>query len=547
MDIIKIGDHFDLTWYDVPVMKVDKDMTRRRLPIGIQTFRKIRNQDCYYVDKTALIRQMINQGNYYFLSRPRRFGKSLLVDTLHELFDGNEALFRGLDIHKYWNWDSGQRHPVLRISFGGLYNTPEALEKNVFTQLEILERRFGLEVGSSEKSGPDRFIDLLDRLYDKTGREVVVLIDEYDKPILDVLEDPELAKANRDYLRGFYGILKDYDRYIRFVFITGISMFSNVNLFSGLNNLKNLSLDPRYSTLCGYTDRDLDTVFVPELSGLNRAEIRRWYNGYSWLGDEKVYNPFDVLLLFDGREFEPYWFRTGTPTFLYRELVKQGVSPMDLENRITDRELVSTFDVTDYHIDALLFQTGYLTITGKEPSGDLTEYRLDYPNYEVELSLNRGLLRHVTGIDRITKKGEKLLRLLTAQDFDGFVKELQPYLSGIPHPWHDSADLSQYESWYASLLYMTFKALGSVIQVEEAASHGRADMVLLHADQVFVMEFKVVEGERGVDTGLEQAMVQIKEKKYGEKYRNRGMAIHHVAMCFGRAERNIPGIRAERD
>ncbi len=220
-----------------------------------------------------------------------------------------------------------------------------------------------------------------------------------------MLDDPDRAKANRDYLRGFYGILKDSARDIRFVFLTGISMFSNVNLFSGLNNLKNLSLDPRYSTLCGYTDHDLDTVFAPELPGLDRNEIKRWYNGYSWLGEEKVYNPYDVLLLFDGREFEPYWFQTGTPTFLYRELVKQGVSPMELEHRTVDRGLVSTFDIIDYSIDALLFQTGYLTITGKEPSGGLTEYRLDYPNHEVALSLNRGLLRHMTGIDHITKQG----------------------------------------------------------------------------------------------------------------------------------------------
>ena len=528
-------------------MKVDKALIRRRLPIGIQTFRKIRNQNCYYVDKTSLIRQMVDQGSYYFLSRPRRFGKSLLLDTLHELFDGNEALFRELAIHPHWNWDSDQRHPVVRISFGGLYNLPEALEKNVLTQLEILERRFGLEPGSPEKSGPDRLIDLLDRLYDKTGREVVVLIDEYDKPILDVLDDPDRARANRDYLRGFYGILKDYDRYIRFVFITGISMFSNVNLFSGLNNLKNISLDPRFATLCGYTDYDLDTVFAPELPGLDRDEIRRWYNGYSWLGDEKVYNPFDILLLFDAREFEPYWFRTGTPTFLYRELVKHQISPMDLEHRTADRELVSTFDITNYHIDALLFQTGYLTITGKEQSGGLTEYRLDYPNYEVELSLNRGLLRHVTGIDHITQQGQALLGLLTALDFDGFAEELRAYLAGMAHPWHDQADLSRYEAWYASLLYMSFKAIGAAVRVEEVSSHGRSDLVLLHGGQVFVMEFKVVEEESQADVALDRALAQIKEKAYSGQYRNQGKPIHHVAMCFGRVERNILGIRVEHD
>ena len=434
---------------------------------------------------------------------------------------------------------------MVRISFGGLYNTLEALEKNVLTQLEILERRFGLEPGSSEKSGPDRFIDLLDRLYDKSGREVVVLIDEYGKPILDVLDDPAMARANRDYLRGVYGILKDAARDIRFVFITGISMFSNVNLFSGLNNLKNISLDPRFATLCDYTDRDLDTVFAAELPGLDRDEIRHWYNGYSWLGEETVYNPFDILLLFDSRQFKPYWFRTGTPTFLYRELVDKGINLMDLTHRRVNEELVSTFDVESYHIDALLFQTGYLTITGEAQSGGLTEYRLDYPNHEVALSLNRGLLHHVTGNDHITQQGEQLLGLLIEPDFDGFANELRAYLSGMPHPWHDQADLSRYEAWYASLLYMSFKAIGATVRAEEATSRGRSDLVLLHGGQVFVMEFKVVSDEGQADAALDRALAQIKEKGYSGQYRNRKEPIHTVAMVFGGEARNLLGIRVE--
>ena len=520
-------------------------MTRRRLPIGIQTFRKIRNRDCYYVDKTALIHQMIDQGDYYFLSRPRRFGKSLLLDTLHELFAGNEALFRGLAIHDHWNWDVKQAHPVVRISFGGKYNEPGELEGDLIEQLESVERHYGLAPAVTSNTGPRRLRNMLDRLHHHTGREVVVLVDEYDKPILDVLEDRKMARANRNYLRGFYGILKDSARDIRFVFLTGISMFSNVNLFSGLNNLKNISLDPRYSTICGYTDRDLDTVFAPELPGLDRDEIKRWYNGYSWLGEEKVYNPYDVLLLFDNRKFEPYWFRTGTPTFLYRELVKREISPMDLEHRTADRELVSTFDITRHNIDALLFQTGYLTITGEKSSEDLTEYRLDYPNHEVELSLNRGLLRHMTGIDHITKQGEALLRLLVGQDFDGFAREFRSYLAGIPYPWHDPAGLSRYEAWYASLLYMSFKAIGATVRVEEATRHGRSDLVLLHAGRVFVMEFKVVADENQADAALDRALVQIRDKGYSEPYRSQGNPIHHVALVFGGKQRNLLAIRAE--
>ncbi len=516
-------------------------MNRRQLPIGIQDFRRIRERDCYYVDKTPHIRQLVEMGSFYFLSRPRRFGKSLLVDTLQELFEGNEPLFRGLDIHEHWDWSV--QHPVVRLSFDGKHNEPGDLAQSVETQLAIIERDAGLDPAQSPDSGPERLRDILNRLHHATGQQAVVLIDEYDKPILDVLEDPEMARANRDYLRGFYGIIKGSARHIRFVFITGISMFSNANLFSGLNNLKNISLDRKYSMICGYTDHDLDTVFAPELPGLDREEIRRWYNGYSWLGEERVYNPFDVLLLFSDREFEPYWFRTGTPTFLYRELVDKKISLMELEHRTANKELVSTFDIESYHIDALLFQTGYLTITGEERHGSRTRYRLDYPNHEVELSLNYGLLRYVTKDDYADEQGERLLELLSAQDFDGFSDTFRAYLAGIPHPWHDSAGLSRYESWYASLLYMSFKALEVDVRVEEATSRGRSDMTLIHAGQVFVMEFKVVEDESGTEAALDQAMAQIQEKGYSEKYRNQGKPIHHIAMAFGRAERNLLGIR----
>ncbi len=524
-------------------MVENQDMPRRQLPIGYQAFRRLRERNCYYVDKTPLLRQMIDQGDYYFLSRPRRFGKSLLLDTLRELFEGNEELFRGLDIHDHWDWNPEKKHPVARVSFDGKHTEPGDLESSVLNQLHIIERNAGLTSSRELANGPERLRLLLHNLHHATGQQVVVLVDEYDKPILDVLEDPEMAKANRDYLRGFYGIIKGSAEHIRFVFITGISMFSNVNLFSGLNNLKNISLDSRYSTICGYTDNDLDTVFAPELPGLDRDEIKRWYNGYSWLGEEKVYNPYDVLLLFDGREFEPYWFRTGTPTFLYKELVRNKISPIELENRTADRELVSTFDIQSYNIDALLFQTGYLTITGKEQSEYLTEYRLDYPNHEVKLSLNQGLLRYMTGIDRITKQGEQLVQFLAAQDFDGFAKTFQAYLAGIPHPWHDHAGLSHYESWYASLLYMNFRSIGVDLRVEEVTSRGRSDLVLIHAGQVFVMEFKVVEDESDKETALERAMVQIQEKGYSEKYSNQGQPIYHIALVFGREKRNLLGIR----
>ncbi len=519
-------------------------MSRRPLPIGIQDFRTLREEGCYYVDKTALIGQLIDQGRNYFLSRPRRFGKSLLLDTLQALFEGHEALFRGLAIHEHWDWRPAQAHPVLRFSFDAGYHRLDALERNLHTQLAVLERQHGLSPGAPVE-GPDRLLDLLDRLHDHTGRQVVVLVDEYDKPLLDVLQDPEQFATHRDYLRGFYGILKGSARHLRFVLVTGVSMFSRASLFSGPNQLDNISLDSRYATICGYTDHDLDTVFAPELPGLDRDEIRRWYNGYSWGGDTTLYNPFDMLLLFSRRKFAAYWYETATPAFLYRELVRQRAHLPDLAPRTAREPLLSAFEVGQYHLEALLFQTGYLTIVGEEERGSRTYYRLDYPNWEVELSLTEGLLLHITEQADAVERGEQLLGLLNEGDTDGFAAELRAYLAGIPHPWHDQGRLGDYEAWYVSLLYMSFKASGGVVTGEEVSSRGRSDLVLCHGGQVWVIECKVVATEADAEVALERALSQIREQGYSDRYRNRGQPIHHLALCFGQTERNLVGVRVE--
>ena len=519
-------------------------MKRRKLPIGIQSFRTIREEDFYYVDKTPLIRHLVEQGRFYFLSRPRRFGKSLLVDTLRSLFEGSEELFRELDIHGHWDWSV--KYPVVRLSFDGKYNEPGEIADDVLNQLAIMERNAGLSPVTSAGTGPGRLRNLLDHLHHATGRQVVVLVDEYDKPILDVLEDPDLAKANRDYLRGFYGIIKGSAEHVRFVLVTGVSMFSKVSLFSGLNNLKDISLDPRYATICGYTDADLDAVFAPELPGLDRSEIRRWYNGYHWLGEEKVYNPFDVLLLFDGREFRPWWFETGSPEFLFRVLMEKEVSPMELENRMADDQLISKFDVEDIGVDALLFQTGYLTITEKEWDGAQTFYTLDYPNFEVRQSLNQGLLSHLGRQGKeVSDRGKELGRLLVANDFDGFADHLRSFFAGIPYQWHSSGDLARYEAWYGGMLYACFRTIGVDLRVEDVSSHGRADMVVFHGGQVFVLEFKMAEGEGDGEEALGRAMAQMRARGYGEKYRSRREPIHLIGLAFGGVERNLVGVRAE--
>ena len=514
-------------------------MTRRRLPIGIQTFRTIREEDCYYVDKTAYIRRLLDEGTHYFLSRPRRFGKSLFLDTLKELFEGNEPLFAGLAIHDHWDWSV--RHPVLRLDFSsGTFTEPDDLQANLIDQLTAIERRSGVVAESATL--PGRFARQLEGLHERSGQRVVVLIDEYDKPILDALEVPEVARANRDFLRGLYSTVKFADAHIRFTFITGVSKFSKVSLFSGLNNLKDITLDPRYSALCGYTEADLDTVFTPELPGLDREQIRDWYNGYSWRGDEKVYNPFDILLLFDSREFKAYWFETGTPTFLVETLFKRHVSSLALGEMVGSDELLSSFDVDAIATEALLFQTGYLTIHRTERRGSRTYYRLGYPNLEVRQRLNESLLCYlVQDGTRQTANSQRLYDLLLANDFAGLKTLFHAFFASIPYEWYTNNDIAGYEGYYASVFYSYFAALGLDIRVEDSSSHGRLDMAVLFNNNVYLFEFKVVElASAGA------ALAQLKERRYADKYRALGQPIHLIGVEFSKDERNVAAFDVER-
>ncbi len=372
-------------------------MARLRLPIGIQTFRKIREGNCYYVDKTGYALRLFREGTHFFLSRPRRFGKSLFLDTLKELFQGNQSLFVGLVAHDRWDWSVS--FPVVRLDFGGLNATrPGDLEEDVLAQLLNLESAAGMR--ARHTSGPRRSEDLVRTLHRDSGQRVCVLVDEYDKPILDAMENPDLARANREYLRGLYGMIKSCDAHIRFCFLTGVSKFSKVSLFSGLNNLNDITLDERYAAVCGYTEDDVDTVFAAELPGLDRDRIREWYNGYSWSpAADRVYNPFDLLLLFDKRAFKPWWFQTGTPRFLVETLIKRNISTATLDGMLVSEDDLGKFEVDNIAPEALLFQTGYLTIGGQETRRGQLRYRLVYPNREVSQSLNTSLLAYLTGTD----------------------------------------------------------------------------------------------------------------------------------------------------
>ena len=468
-------------------------MARRKLPIGIQTFRKLREDGCYYVDKTGYARRLIDEGSHYFLSRPRRFGKSLFLDTLKELFEGSEALFEGLHIHEHRDWSV--RHPVVRLSFGaGHFKEPGYLHVNLMAQLDYVEEQAG--ANPRYDTAPERFGHLIKALHEHAGQRVVVLIDEYDKPILDALEAPEVARANRDYLRGLYAVIKDCDPHIRFVFLTGVSKFSKVSLFSGLNNLEDITLDPRYSSICGYTEADLDTVFAPELPGLDRDAIRDWYNGYSWLGEGKVYNPFDILLLLRNRKFNAWWFETGTPAFLVETLFQRQVSSLALDGMLGSNDLLSAFDVDDIGTEALLFQTGYLTITDQEDFGPEVLYRLGFPNREVRQSLkSEPAALPGQGLD--APDGEPRAPVPTARGkttFAGARGAVSRLLRKHPLRVVYQQRHRGLRGLLRERVLLVFpRPLGLDITVEDSTSHGRLDMAVEFNDNVYLFEFKVVE------------------------------------------------------
>ena len=512
-------------------------MQRRKLPIGIQTFAKIREDNYYYVDKSHIAINLIEQGNCYFLSRPRRFGKSLFLDTLKELFEGNQTLFQGLAAETRWDWSV--KYPVIRISFSdGVLQSREQLDLRITEILYDNEKRLNITPVHHSISG--RLSNLIEQTHHKYGQRAVVLIDEYDKPILDNITNTPVATEMRDGLKNLYSVLKGSDAHLKFVLLTGVSKFSKVNLFSGLNNLQDITLDPRYSTICGYTDEDVDSVFAPELPDLDREEVRRWYNGYNWRG-VSVYNPFDLLLLFSNREFQPYWFQTGTPTFLIKLLEQRPQFTPDIGRVVAAETLLSSFDVDYIPVEALLFQTGYLTIASWFQIPGRLELTLKYPNMEVQSSLNDVLLGSLGGDP--FKSGHNvsaLYRLLKANDLPGLKNLFHAFYATIPHQWYTNSTVAQYEGYYASIFYSYFASLGLDITFEDTTNHGRMDMTVKFEGRIYIFEFKVVEL---VPEG--RALQQIKDKHYADKYKANGQPIYLIGVEFSKDSRNIVGFEVE--
>ena len=504
--------------------------TRKKLPIGIQTFEKLILEGYTYVDKTNHISLLArNSGGYFFLSRPRRFGKSLLVSTLKAAFEGKRELFQGLYLYDHWDWD--QTNPVIHISFGsGVMRSVEELQDTFSYLLDKHERIHGIQSGYADLK--NRFADLIQQTHAKYDRPVVVLIDEYDKPILDSIHRTETAVAIREELKNYYSVLKDADPYLRLVFITGVSKFSKVSLFSGLNNLKDLTVDDRCGTICGYTRPELERDFAPWLNGVDLEEVMRWYNGYSWLG-EKVCNPFDILLFLDSRQYRNYWFETATPTFLIR-LLEAGNYPVPELNELKVSEsILGSFDIDRIEIETLLFQTGYLTIKSLEILGGMRRYTLGYPNQEVRQSLADYILGYFTNtvIER-SRNAFSLYEALEANDFERLHGLFHAFFASIPYDWYAKNQAAKYEAYYASIVYCYFAATGVEVQPQLHTNRGRLDLVVRFKERVYLIEFKVVEL-----CGPGQAMEQMQAKGYAEQFT--GQEVYLLGVEFSSRDRNI--------
>jgi hypothetical protein len=515
-------------------------MSKAKLPIGIQDFETIISDGYTYVDKTTLIYQLITQGKPYFLSRPRRFGKSLLVSTFDALFTGRRDLFKGLWIDSSdWNWI---KYPVIRLDMSTINNsTPEKFELDLIRELNDIAGENNLSL--SGVTATNYLENLIKKM--STKQKAVVLIDEYDRPLIDNIEDMELAKANQKILRQFYSILKAEDRYLQFIFMTGVTKFAKVSLFSGLNNLIDLSMLEQYSALLGYTREELERYFKNDIEDLATkrgltldtcyAQIKEWYNGYKFSYDGQwVYNPFSVLSLLNSKVFSPHWFETGTPSFLIDLIKKRQFDLSNLEQINVDGESFSTFDIEDLPTLPLLYQTGYLTIKSFLPQ--VNAFCLGFPNREVSQSFSKNLL---TTFARSNAECSKLLVELsmnlssTSWDYNQFFELIQQLFSLIPYDLY-----VKHERYFHSLFYLTVKFAGFQIGAEIHTQQGRTDAALEAKDKVLIFEFKFNEN-------AQVAIDQIKQKKYYQFYQDRKLPIYLLGINFNGDKRAIDDWQVE--
>ena len=509
----------------------------KKLPTGIQTFSEIREDNYAYVDKSEEIYNLIDNGKYYFLSRPRRFGKSLLIDTIAELFKGSKEYFKGLFIYDKWNWDV--KYPVIKISFGGGdYSCRKSTIQSIRNQLKMVLRELGVECDDlNDPSGC--FLDIIWAANKKYGQKVVILVDEYDKPIIDVINNKEAAHENRALLGSFYSAIKASDQYVKFAMLTGVSKFSKVNLFSNLNNLTDITISKKYGTITGYTQHDLETTFSEHLKGANMEEVQRWYNGYNYFA-EAIYNPYDILQFIDNDcTFKNYWWETGNPGFLIEKLRLSNFYIPKLEDLIVGEETLNAFDVERIDLIALLWQTGYLTFDKEILIDNQSAYKMKVPNVEIQKSLNRLFLDYLVRESReLSSESLKVADALSQRDFELFVKTLKSLFSAIPYNNYVKNELANYEGYYASVIYTFLSSLGYDTVAEDVTNKGRIDLTLKTKNAIFIFEFKV--------DSKEEAIKQIKERKYYEKYQAEDKEIYMIGINFDSELKNIAEFKWER-
>jgi hypothetical protein len=494
----------------------------KKLPLGVQTFSEIIKDGYLYVDKTKQIAELM-QSKYVFLSRPRRFGKSLLVSTLSEIFSGNQALFQGLYIYDKIEW---QAHPVIVIDFNSIsYSNGEVFNASLLSLLDEVATEY--DIVFSKTFVKDRFAELIKKIYAKTQHKVVVLIDEYDKPIVDHIDELEKATKNRKILQDFFGALKSSDAFLRFVFLTGVSKFSRVSVFSELNNLRDITFSKQFATMLGYTQAELESYFGQHIQslcfelGLKKASvgamIKTWYDGYSWNAKDKMYNPFSILNLFAEQQFDNYWFASGTPTFLMKLIKKTALDVTVLENQKVSKIIFDNYNLDNLDVFALLFQTGYLTITEIDKKARTLQYVLNYPNFEVKEAFITYLFESFTQnqLGKIQPAAENLRTYLEEENLDGFMNIIRALFAKIPYPLH-----IEKEAYYHSLFYMILVLMGVEIDLEVLTDKGRIDGVLAFSDKIYLIEFKHGKASSKIDSLAQKALKQIKEKNYGERFLN---------------------------
>ncbi len=480
-----------------------------KYPIGLQSFREIREGNFLYIDKTERIHRLIDSGKYYFLSRPRRFGKSLLLSTIKEIFSGSKELFKDLWIENNWNWE--QQLPVIHLSFNQVNYQEKGLYNALNDELAIIAEKLNINLAAAALK--DRFRELIQ----KAGMlgKVIILIDEYDKPIIDNLENIPLAEENRSIMKNLYSILKDADPYIRFLMITGVSKFSKVSIFSDLNNLEDITLSESIHDLLGLTQMEVEQIFNEEISELAAkydktvaeilVEIKQWYNGYSWDGAHKLYNPFSMLNLFKSKQFRNFWFETGTPTFLVDYLKKNKV--YDFEQLEVTANTLGNFIIENIPPVTLLFQTGYLTIKNYDLATRL--YELGYPNLEVKSSLLDYLLSayNHTFPAESGSLASKMYTAFNNNSIDEVISILNTIMSTIPYEHWKGAT----EFYYHSIVHLTLTLVGTYIHSAMHSSHGRCDAIVKTGTHIYALEFKL-------DKTAAEALKQIQDKHYLAPY-----------------------------